>query len=107
MKNEFSVSELLTICNVLCVDNFDNFEELSAGITSCLSYLNLLKASKVHDDNSDIETEILSGTINGKSSDIVENSIINNATVQSISEGDIRSESGSTKNEMLLITILR
>lgn len=93
-------SQWIKICNVLCIDNPGSFVKLATRITSCLYDLNLLKTSIVHDDNSDIGPEILCETTNEKSSNILKNSSISNTSVQNTSYDEIRSDSGSIKNEM-------
>lgn len=54
IKTSYSINELITICNVLCINNEGNLDDLATRIVSCLCDLSLLKASIIHDE---IETD--------------------------------------------------
>lgn len=84
---------MITICNVLCIDNSDFLDDLIARLISNTWNFSVLKSNILHgdNDNSDTETECIEN-----------NSVLNN---KSISENNVRNDFGTTKNEMAQLLI--
>lgn len=56
IRNDFSLNELITICNVLCINNLDSLEDLTTRIFFRLCDLSVLKSNILRNNNSDTET---------------------------------------------------
>lgn len=95
VKDDFSVNDMITICNVLCIENADSLDDLIKRIISIFCELSVLISNIIHEDNdnNDNETEIN-----------VEN--ISSRNIGDVNpENNIRKDSSSTKNEMAQLPI--
>lgn len=97
-KDDFSVNGLITICDVLCIDNSGYFDKIATRIISCLCDLNVLNLNIVHKKDSDTNNEILNETTAKNSSTKIN-------AVPSISDNIARNDFSSTKKEMARLLV--
>lgn len=48
----YSMNDLISICNILYSDNSGSLDDLTTRTVSCLYGLNFIKGNIIHDDNS-------------------------------------------------------
>lgn len=66
IRNDFSLNELITICNVLCINNLDSLEDLTTRIFFRLCDLSVLKSNILRINNSDTETDLLNANLENR-----------------------------------------
>lgn len=92
---------MITICNVICIDNAGSVDKLAVRIIFNICDLSILKPNILHIDNSDNDTETLNGSVENKSSssvDNISNNEIDDVNNKIVSENNI-SDSGKQWND--------